>query len=322
MTIFHKTVSRLLIAFLVVFMLASVRPAFAADGFTYEPLEPIPGAEDAAKLPDYITGIYKFALWAVGIAAMFMITIGGGMYLTSAGNTSAMGNAKGVITDAIIGLVLALFAWFLLNLINPSILSGDLSVFSTVGVASSGSQAAGGTTSGATGTSGQGAVSTVNQASTLSAAAAAKALLASSNVTISSSGDCKSASGAVSPSSNLTEMSSGKAMTTCHDGCKSGSLCTGSSYANATLLNALFTASNSASLTINSLAGGDHSAGSAHYSGNAADIDLPNAALTSYLQKSSSTTCTYKGGAQYRVNGVYWWYEDSSHIHVQMTPLC
>ncbi|NTW30580.1 MAG: hypothetical protein HGA33_04830 [Candidatus Moranbacteria bacterium] len=108
-------------------------PSFAADGFTYTPLEPIPGSEDAAKLPEYITAIYKFALWAVGIAAMFMITIGGAMYLTSAGNTSALGNAKGVITDAIIGLVLALAAWFLLNLINPDILNGDLSIFSIVG---------------------------------------------------------------------------------------------------------------------------------------------------------------------------------------------
>lgn len=99
----------------------------------YQPLEPIPGAEDAARLPDYISGIYKFALWAVGIAAMFMITIGGGMYLTSAGNTSAMGNAKQVIEDAIIGLILALVAWFLLYVINPDILDGDLSIFESVG---------------------------------------------------------------------------------------------------------------------------------------------------------------------------------------------
>lgn len=109
-------------------------PLFAID---YIPLEPLPGAESASDLPSYISGIYKFALWAVGIAAMFMITIGGGMYLTSAGNTSAAGNAKNVITDAIIGLVLALVAWFLLNFINPDILSGDLSIFNTMGISSS-----------------------------------------------------------------------------------------------------------------------------------------------------------------------------------------
>ncbi|MEI7749732.1 MAG: pilin [Candidatus Moraniibacteriota bacterium] len=100
----------------------------------YTPLEAIPGVTNASDFPSYLSGIYKFALWSVGIAAMFMITIGGAMYLTSAGNTSAMGNAKNVIEDAIIGLILAISAWFLLNFINPAILSGDLSIFSTMAV--------------------------------------------------------------------------------------------------------------------------------------------------------------------------------------------
>ncbi len=107
-----------------------------ADAQSYVPLEPIPGSNTAGDFGDYVTAIYRFALWSVGIAAMFMITIGGGMYLTSAGNTSAIGNAKNVITDAIIGLVLALAAWFLLNLINPDIINGDLSSFNAAAVPS------------------------------------------------------------------------------------------------------------------------------------------------------------------------------------------
>ncbi len=110
------------------FDIASVR------SLDYVLLEPIPGTSGAADMPSYVSGIYKFALWSVGIAAMFMITIGGVMYLTSAGNTSAMGNAKGVITDAIIGLVLAISAWFLLNFINPDLLSGDLTSFDNLGI--------------------------------------------------------------------------------------------------------------------------------------------------------------------------------------------
>ncbi|HWQ60355.1 MAG TPA: pilin [Candidatus Fimivivens sp.] len=108
----------------------------SAHAQSYIPLEPIPGFETAADFPSYLSAIYRFALWAVGIAAMFMLTIGGGMYLTSAGNTSATGNAKGVIADAIIGLVLALTAWFLLNFINPQIINGDLSTFSTMSITS------------------------------------------------------------------------------------------------------------------------------------------------------------------------------------------
>ncbi|GEM_PF-1009135 len=130
----------------------SSAPSTTNGSVSYIPLEAIPGVSNASDLPSYITGLYKFGLWAVGIAAMFMITIGGAMYLTSAGNTSATGNAKNVITDAIIGLILAIGAWFLLNFINPSILNGDLSIFSTMTV-TGGTSSADSSTAEDTGTS-------------------------------------------------------------------------------------------------------------------------------------------------------------------------
>lgn len=114
------------------FLLGSTSLA-SAQGFSYTPLENIPGAEGAATFPQYVSGIYKFALWAVGIAAMFMLTIGGFMYMTSAGNTAALGRAKEVIKDSIIGLVLALFAWLILNIINPDLVKVNLEKFSQVG---------------------------------------------------------------------------------------------------------------------------------------------------------------------------------------------
>jgi len=120
-----------LMSFLVLsgFFLIESASTFALD---YIPLEPIPGAGGSGDFPDYISGIYKFALWSVGIASMFMLTIGGAMYLTSAGNTSSISSAKNVIFDSLIGLVLALTAWFILNFINPDILTGDLSIFNTM----------------------------------------------------------------------------------------------------------------------------------------------------------------------------------------------
>ena len=69
----------------------------------------------------YINAVYKFGIWAVGIAALLMIAIGAYMYITSAGNNSSMEKAKGVITDAIVGLVLALGAYLLLYIINPDL---------------------------------------------------------------------------------------------------------------------------------------------------------------------------------------------------------
>lgn len=96
----------------------------AADEFNYTPLENIPGtATTSGDFYEYVQAIYKFGIWAVGIAALLMITIGGFMYITSAGNTASMGKAKGVITDAIIGIVLALTAYLLLYIINPDLVT-------------------------------------------------------------------------------------------------------------------------------------------------------------------------------------------------------
>jgi hypothetical protein len=97
--------------------------------YNYTQLEKIPGAESSdSDLKSYIESIYQFAIWAVGIAAVLMITIGGFMYLTSAGNTSKMDIAKRVVTDAIIGLVVALSAYLILYVINPDLIKINLSM--------------------------------------------------------------------------------------------------------------------------------------------------------------------------------------------------
>lgn len=89
----------------------------------YVPMESIPGTPDAniTTFPGYVNAIYKFALWAVGISALLMISIGGFMYFSAAGNTSKMESGKKIIADALYGLVAVLFAWVLLNEINPNL---------------------------------------------------------------------------------------------------------------------------------------------------------------------------------------------------------
>lgn len=90
----------------------------------YQLLEQIPGSSNSAgRLNTYLEDIYRFAFWTVGIAVVFMLTIGGFMYLTSAGNTSRMESAKTVIFDAILGLVLALVAWLFLYVVNPDLVN-------------------------------------------------------------------------------------------------------------------------------------------------------------------------------------------------------
>lgn len=98
--------------------------------YEYTLLEKIPGFEGVStNLPEYINAIYKFGLWTIGIAALLMITLGGFMYITSAGNSSSTGKAKKFITDAIAGLILAFIAYLLLKTLNPDLLEMNLQNF-------------------------------------------------------------------------------------------------------------------------------------------------------------------------------------------------
>lgn len=113
---------------------------FAAEtpgtGLQYKLLEQFPGitTADGSNLPKYIAAVYSLALAVIVLSALFMLSVGGFMYLTSAGNTSAMGTAKEVIFDSIIGLVIALTAWLLLNVINPDLVNVTLNGLSATPV--------------------------------------------------------------------------------------------------------------------------------------------------------------------------------------------
>lgn len=101
--------------------------------YPYTPMEAIPGFPKTGSMIDYVLQIYQFGLWTIGIAAVFMISIGAFMYITSAGNTSQMGKAKEVIFDAIIGVILALTSYVLLNTINPALVQIGGGDYSTTG---------------------------------------------------------------------------------------------------------------------------------------------------------------------------------------------
>lgn len=106
-----------------------------AQGLQYQLLEKIPGASAlGSDLPGYVKAIYGVALVIVTLSAVLMLSIGGFLYLTSAGNTSAMGTAKSVIFDALIGLTIALAAWLILNVINPDLVDVTLNGLSPVSI--------------------------------------------------------------------------------------------------------------------------------------------------------------------------------------------
>jgi hypothetical protein len=140
----------------------------------YQQMENIPGFEGKSKtFPEYVVAIYNLGLWIIGISAMFMLSVGGFMYLISAGNTAAAGSAKSTIKDALIGLVLGLSAWLIVHTINP-----DLTLMS-IGSLSTGA--------GPSATTGGGATTPVAGQYTNAEAVAA---LQAAGISVTSTGNC------------------------------------------------------------------------------------------------------------------------------------
>lgn len=99
----------------------AISSALAAAG-DYKQLVPIPGINPNAGLYTYLNGVYTFLISIVGILAMAVLVYGGMRYITSAGNTASVEEAKESINSALTGLVLALVSWLIFSTINPDIL--------------------------------------------------------------------------------------------------------------------------------------------------------------------------------------------------------
>jgi len=99
-----------------------------SQSFDYTAFEQIPGTEgDLTSFPDYLQALYKFVIGGVAIAGLLMLVIGGFFYMTAAGNNAQLTKAKDIIRDALLGIIIALFAWLLLFTINPDLIKIDLS---------------------------------------------------------------------------------------------------------------------------------------------------------------------------------------------------
>jgi len=107
---------------------------------TYTPLAPLPGlgldekgqptdrpidTKQKCAFGNYLNIIIKLVLGIAGVLAMVMIVMGGIEYMTS-DLISSKEAGKEQITHAVLGLLLALGAYLILNTINPQLLSACL----------------------------------------------------------------------------------------------------------------------------------------------------------------------------------------------------
>ncbi len=253
----------LLFAFFITLSFAS--PSHA-QSLNYQLLEKIPGtaALNGSDLPGYVGAIYKVALIVVTLSAVLMISIGGFLYLTSAGNTASMSNAKGIIFDALIGLVIALSAWLVLYVINPDLVKVSLTTLPPL-------PASVPVTSNQTSYSGTG---TPPPQSSIDLA---DEILNNSNITLSPNGSCSSDYGKVTPEDNIIDVSNGDTMAACYAGTNCASQGDQGCVENAvrpseTMLRAIKTVGQSYNFTVTSISGGPHALNSKHYTGQAIDI--------------------------------------------------
>jgi len=97
-------------------------------GFCYA--KPVPatleislgGLREVTDPAQYISQLYEWTISITGILAGIMIMIGGLLYLTAGGSPERVSNAKSYISNALIGLILALSSYFLLQTVNPALL--------------------------------------------------------------------------------------------------------------------------------------------------------------------------------------------------------
>ncbi len=73
------------------------------------------------ELNTLIAWLYYFIIGIAGISAFVMLVWGGVEWMTSAGNPSKITSAKDRMTSALLGLLIILASWLILQVINPEL---------------------------------------------------------------------------------------------------------------------------------------------------------------------------------------------------------
>ena len=117
-----KVLASLLIVPVLAFGLGAIAPASVSaldcvNGKTQDGIDCVdPGTNPELFGPDgIVTNIINAALFIIGAVSVVMIIYGGVRYTISAGNANAVTAAKNTILYAVVGLVVALLAYAIVN---------------------------------------------------------------------------------------------------------------------------------------------------------------------------------------------------------------
>jgi hypothetical protein len=138
----HKALKKILLSllFLSLFITIAYPATTKARSFfdstknplTFEPQVGIPGVyekgttytltkNDTSYIAEMIKGFYNYGIGIAGLLATIMLMAGGLIWLTSAGSSEKITQAKNLMSGSVIGLVILFGSWMLLRTINPAL---------------------------------------------------------------------------------------------------------------------------------------------------------------------------------------------------------
>jgi len=94
----------------------------------YQIMEPIGGAPDTPSLAQYLSAAFDTGVALAAILTVVVLVIAGIMYISAAGNTGKIENAKNMIVQAILGLLLILISYLILQAINPTLVNQGFNI--------------------------------------------------------------------------------------------------------------------------------------------------------------------------------------------------
>jgi hypothetical protein len=100
--------------------------SFCLAGGSLELSYPIIGGKTLSTntdLPNFVNYIFNLAIGVSGLLAFGVLIYSGTKYLTSAGDSGKMNEAKDQIFSAFVGLIILLCAYIILSTINPDLIN-------------------------------------------------------------------------------------------------------------------------------------------------------------------------------------------------------
>ncbi|MEK7615982.1 MAG: hypothetical protein AAB420_02120 [Patescibacteria group bacterium] len=86
----------------------------------------LPTIEPGQNLGEFIAGVYNLAIGLVGLAVFIQFIRAGLTYLLAAGNAAEVNKGRDMMQNAILGAILLLSSYLILNVINPDLVNVNL----------------------------------------------------------------------------------------------------------------------------------------------------------------------------------------------------